>query len=59
MDRAQMVHEYIEAANKLMEMAEDCEDCEVADLLKAKSLKIFELAASHGGIIKTASEKTE
>lgn len=54
-----MVHEYIEAANKLMEMAEDCEDCEVADLLKAKSLKIFELAASHGGIIKTASEKTE
>jgi len=47
-----MTNEYFKAANEVMELAGQCEDLEVANILKAGSSRIFDLARSHGGILK-------
>jgi hypothetical protein len=52
-----MVKEYFEAANKVSELAENCDDTEAAKILKAGCIKITKLANKLGGIIKTASKK--
>ncbi len=50
-----MIKEYFKAANEVMELANQCEDQDVANILRAGSSKIFDLAKSHGGILKQAS----
>ncbi len=47
-----MVNEYFKAANEVMELAHQCEDMEIISILKAGSLRIFELAESNSGIFK-------
>ena len=51
-----MVQKYFERAEELMELSHLCEDLEVANILKAGAGKIFELAQSYGGILKSASK---
>lgn len=50
-----MIQEYFKAANQVMELAEQCEDQEIVNILKAGSSRIFDLAQSKGGILKHAS----
>ncbi len=50
-----MIKEYFKAANQVMELVNQCEDDEVANILKAGSSRIFDLAKSHGGIMRHAS----
>ena len=51
-----MVSKYFERAEELMELSNLCEDLEIANILKASAGKIFQLAQSHGGILKSASK---
>ncbi len=50
-----MTNEYFKAANEVMELADHCKDTEVANILKAGSSRIFELAKENGYILKQAS----
>ena len=54
-----MVERYFQRANELMDLANQCADEEAANILKDGSLKIFELAQSHGGFIKIAKSDSE
>lgn len=51
---ANMTDRYFSIAEDLMELSNLCADEEAVNILKNGSLKIFKLAESHGGIIKTA-----
>lgn len=51
-----MIKQYFETAEQIMGFANLCEDQEIANVLKAGSAKIFELAQSHGAIMKSASK---
>lgn len=50
-----MTKVYFDSAEELMELSNSCEDLEVANILKAGAGKIYELAKSHGAILKIAS----
>lgn len=51
-----MTQEYLEAANKLSDLAEEFEPhSEVASIIRAGSLRVAKLAIAHGAIIKIAS----
>lgn len=55
-----MINEYFKAANEVMELSNQCQDPEVANILKAGSSRIFDLAEQNGAILKQASaELTE
>lgn len=54
-----MVERYFMTASELMTLASECADEEAANVLKNGALKIFALAQSHGGLIKTAKSKSE
>ena len=54
-----MVNRYFETASTIMNLANECADEEIANILKAGSFQILELAQSHGSFIKTAKLKTE
>lgn len=50
--------QYTEAANKIMELADLCDDVDAANILKAGYLKIFDLGAENKSLIKKiASDK--
>lgn len=51
-----MISKYFDSAEELMEISNLCDDLEVANILKAGAGKIFELAKSHGAILKSASK---
>jgi len=50
-----MVKHYIDAANKIMNLANQCEDVGLANILKNGSLKIVQLAKNNGAILKAAA----
>ena len=52
-----MVKHYIDAANELMDLANKCPNDELAKILKSGSLKIVQLAHSHGAILKVAASE--
>jgi hypothetical protein len=54
-----MPQKYFDSADELMELSNLCEDFEVANILKAGAGKIYELAQSHGAILKTASKEID
>lgn len=54
-----MTNQYHEAANRVMEIADMCDDPDVANVLKAGYSKIFDLGIKHNSIIKKiASENS-
>ncbi len=54
-----MTQRYFDSAEELMELSNQCEDFEVANILKAGAGKIYELAQSHGAMLKTASKEID
>lgn len=54
-----MTNQYHEAANKVMEIADMCDDPDVANILKAGYSKIFDLGIKNNSVIKKiASENS-
>ena len=49
---------YFKTANDIMDLANECADEEIINILKIGASKIFELAETHSGFIKTAQDKT-
>ncbi len=54
-----MIEHYFRTASELMDLSHQCTDEDAINILKTGSEKIFELAKSHGGFIKTAEEKVD
>lgn len=54
-----MIKEYFSAANKVIELANECTDPDVISILRTGSDKIFKLAQDSGSIIKEANLKEE
>lgn len=54
-----MSERYFQRANELMDLANQCADEEAANILRDGSLRIFELAQSHGAIIKIAKSDSD
>jgi hypothetical protein len=54
-----MVERYFKIASELMDISNMCADEEAANILKNGSLKIIQLAESHGGIIKRAEKESD
>lgn len=54
-----MVNRYFETASTVMNLANECADEEIANILKKGSFQILELAQTHGALIKTAQIKID